>query len=325
MSLTYYPDSMPGIRRHRRGRGFTYVAPDNTRIDCATERARIAALAIPPAYDDVWISPIENSHLLATGRDARSRKQYRYHPEWSAEKSATKFSQLVEFGRSLPALRRKIAAGLRGEAGDSALAIAAVLALMDRASLRVGNPVYTRENGSYGATTLKSKHLSITDGTIRLSYTAKGGQPVRKKLNGSALQRALQRCRHLPGKNLITWLDDTGTPQKVRSDEVNAWIEDICGEGMTAKSFRTWNGSVAAFNAACAQGPVTIKDVTETAAEELHNSPTIARNSYIHPQVLELAQMPDAERHAKLDGLDDVENALFRAGEGRLLAYLQSG
>ncbi|MFX0546488.1 DNA topoisomerase IB [Roseovarius sp. S1116L3] len=290
-SLRYYPDSRPGIRRRRCGRGFSYLNDDGTRIDAAQERSRIQALAVPPAWEDVWISPLQSGHLVATGQDARARKQYRYHPEWTALQAAQKFSALPDFAEALPAIRRRIRRDLAEEPGEEAFAIAAAAAMIDRLSLRVGNPEYTRENGSYGALTLKGRHVRLRDGRLNISYTGKGGKRVRRQLADSRLMKALERIRDLPGAELLTWLDDEGRTRRVTSAGLNDYLADAGGiETLTAKTFRTWAGTVAAFEVALQDERPTIKAMAEAAAERLHNTPAIARNSYIHPDVLDLAK-----------------------------------
>ncbi|GFE66105.1 DNA topoisomerase [Litoreibacter roseus] len=278
---------------------------------------------MPPAYDDVWITPLPTGHLQATGRDARKRKQYRYHPDWSAEKSRLKFDRLAEFGEALPSLRRKISAGLEAPAGDVELAVAATLALIDRGSLRVGHPSNTRENGTYGATTLRNDHITFEGGVIELSYLAKGHTDVKKRLHGKALERALEKVHDLPGCELISWIDDQGTPHAVRSEQLNGLIEEVCGSGMTAKTFRTWNGTHEAFRTALVQEELTIKSMSEAAADRLHNTPTIARNSYIHPAVVDLTELPTDERKTLLADIDPAPGGDWRAGEAELLSFLK--
>lgn len=291
--LVYYPDSLPGIRREKRGRGFSYIAPDGTRIDDTGERSRLDGLAVPPAYEDVWICPRVNGHLQATGRDARSRKQYRYHPDWTAFRARRKYEHLAEFGHALPSIRRRISRDLGNEDDEQAFAIAAVMALMDRMSLRIGHPDYAAENGSYGATTLRRTHVSLKDGEISLSFPGKSGNKVRKRLRDARLEKVLHRFDDLPGTTLIGWTDGSGNPRSVTSDQINALLHDITGsDHLTAKTFRTWNGSVAALKAAAKAEKITIKLMAEAAAERLANTPSIARNSYIHPDVIALAEDP---------------------------------
>ena len=289
--LIYYTDDRPGITRRRAGRGWTYRAPDGTRIDDATERARIDALAVPPAYADVWICPKRRGHLQATGRDTRSRKQYRYHPDWSAWRAATKFGGLAEFGAALPRLRRQVTEALRTAPGGRDFAIAAILRLIDRSSMRIGDEGYRAENGTEGATTLRARNLRVKDGQISLDWTAKGGKRVRRQISDRTLGRALHALQDLPGAPLFEWVEG-GTPHQVHADMVNAWLQDATEvPHATAKTFRTWNGSVAALDAARAAGDgVTIRAMAEAAAEALHNTPAIARESYVHPDVIALAE-----------------------------------
>ena len=321
--LIYYNDDRPGIRRRKCGRGFTYIAPDGTHIDDATERQRITSLAVPPAYHDVWISPKHNGHLQATGRDDRMRKQYRYHPDWTAFQAATKFDNLADFGAALPKIRRRILADLKTDPGDRAYAVATVLALLDRTAIRVGNADYAEENGTYGATTLKPRHLTLNDGEIRLTYTGKGGKKVRRALRDRTLNKALNRLQDLKGAELVTWLDDAGHPRAVTADAVNATLLDITGnDALTAKTFRTWAGSATAMEIALAEEDLTIKAMAEAASDRLANTPTIARNSYIHPQVIELADVPYRERKGLIG--DDISAPMLRQAEAALLSLLSS-
>lgn len=311
--LIYYPDDRPGITRHRAGRGWSYRAPDGTTIDDADERARIDALAVPPAYADVWISPERRGHLQATGYDERTRKQYRYHADWAEWRAMRKYAELPEFGAALPRLRRRVSEALRGEAGDRDFAIAAVLRLIDRVSIRVGSEAYRAENGTEGATTLRRGNLASEAGRIRLDWTAKGGKRVRRQLGDRRLMRALHELADLPGAPLFEW-EENGQRHAVQSDQVNGWLREASGlEEASAKTFRTWNGSVAALEAALDAGEgVTIKAMAQAAAQVLNNTATVARNSYIHPSVIALAEdwhppeVPDGPR-----GLRQGERALL--------------
>lgn len=284
MTLIYYPDSAPGRSRRRCGRGFTFHRADGSRISDRGEIARLKALAVPPAWDDVWMSPHAHGHLQATGRDGRGRKQYRYHPDWTARRAASKFDRLEAFGTALPAIRRWIDTRLGGPPGDLDTAVAAVLALLDRASLRVGSPGYAEENGTHGATTLLPEHARITDTGLRLKFPAKGGDIVETALTGRRLARVLEACQDLPGADLITHTDGA----RVRSEHLAEALSDIVGEDVRPKTFRTWNGSHAAYLAATEA--TTIKAMSEAAALRLHNTPAIARKSYIHPKVVALAE-----------------------------------
>ncbi|CTQ49149.1 DNA topoisomerase IB [Jannaschia donghaensis] len=311
--LIYFPDDRPGISRRRAGRGWSYRAPDGTTIDDPSERERIDALAVPPAYEDVWISPERQGHLQATGYDARTRKQYRYHPRWSEWRSLQKFGELPEFGAALPALRRRVTEALKGEVGERDFAIAAVLRLIDRVSIRVGSEIYRAENGTEGATTLRSRNLRIDDRGVKLDWRAKGGKRVRRQLSDRTLMRALHDLADLPGAPVFEWIEGDAR-HTVHADQVNDWLRDVTGlDTATAKTFRTWNGSVAALEAALKTGEgVTIKEMTEAAAGVLHNTPTIARNSYVHPDVIALAETwREVEVPARPAGLRQGERALL--------------
>lgn len=314
--LVHTSDDMPGITRARCGRGFTYRGPDGTTIARGPERQRLEALAVPPAYQDVWYCPLPNGHLQATGRDTRARKQYRYHPHWSVLQAETKFASLIPFGEALPRLRRRVARDLQQEAGDHGFALAAAVTLIDRTAIRVGNPDYTRDNGSYGAVTLKSRHISLGKGEVRLAYRAKGGKSVRRALSDRRLARILGKINDLPGAELLSWVDSDGHTRSLGSAELNAYIAEAADvDGITAKTFRTWTGTLSAFDVAQAGG-ASIKAMSEAAAQALNNTATIARNSYIHPAVIDLANGDPLQ--IDVDAPRDL-----RVGEARLLSFLQ--
>lgn len=317
--LVYYPDTRPGITRKRAGRGWSYAAPDGTRIDDGGERKRLNALAVPPAYGDVWICPRPNGHLQATGRDDRDRKQYRYHEDWTAFRARQKYNDLAGFGAALPSIRRRINRDLGGEAGDRAVATAAVLAMIDRLSLRVGNRDYADANGTYGATTLRPGHVALTPNSLKLDYPGKGGIKIKRTLRDKRLAQVLHQLDDLPGATLVTWVDDGGAAHEVTSSQVNELLYEVTGtEGYTAKTFRTWNGTSAAMEVALRDEDLTIKAMAEAAGARLGNTPTIARGSYIHPDVIELCDW-DAEARARLAesapeqrGLRIAERAVLR-------------
>lgn len=316
MDLVYVSDDQPGIRRQRRGRGFSYLAPDGTTIARGAERARLEALAVPPAYENVWMCPLPNGHLQATGRDARARKQYRYHEKWAQEQARTKFEGLIAFAHRLPRLRARVQRDLEEQAGAKEFALACAVSLIDRTSLRVGHPEYTEQNGSYGALTLRGRHVSLDKDGIRLRYTAKGGKAVKRLVKDRKLARLLEKIGDLPGAELLTWVDEGGSPQTLGSQTLNAYIADAAGaDDITAKTFRTWAGTLAAFEVG-EKGGATIKQMTTAASARLSNTPTVARNSYVHPDVIDLAGA-DA-----LSGYDAGRSGL-RAAENRLLAYLE--
>lgn len=313
-ALVYYPDDRPGITRHRHGRGFTYRAADGTTVARGAERSRLEAMAVPPAYDRVWMSPLGNGHLMATGYDARERKQYRYHPDWSAARSEEKYAALPAFGDALPRIRGRISRDLnQREAGDERFALAAALLLIDETAMRVGNAAYAAENGTYGATTLTGRHVTLKDGTLSLRWRAKGGKAARRTIRSKRLMRVLQAARDLPGAELFSWITQDGETRSVSSSDINAYLADIGGcEDFSAKTFRTWAGSVAAFTCHQAEGAgATIKSMTTKAAETLSNTPTVARNSYVHPAVIDLAGQPAAPLPEARHGLTKAETGLL--------------
>ncbi|WLR91982.1 DNA topoisomerase IB [Shinella zoogloeoides] len=324
--LVYVSDSEPGIRRQRAGRSFCYRLPDGSLVRDAALKARIAALGLPPAYENVWICLEENGHLQATGYDARGRKQYRYHPDWQALKSGDKFDQLIAFGRALPKLRRAVRRDLDGAPGTVDTMLAAITVLLDEAQLRVGNRAYAVENKTYGATTLLKRHVSLGDGRIELRFAAKGGKRVRRTLRHPRLQRLLEECADLPGRQLFVWRDEADLVRPIDSGRLNTYLADISGIAVSAKTFRTWAGSLAAFSMARQAieegGRPTIKGMATVTAEVLHNTPAIARSSYIHPDIIALADAPEALRLALRRPALAI--AGLRVEEERLLRFLES-
>ncbi|MBB4576373.1 DNA topoisomerase IB [Rhizobium sp. MC63] len=321
LGLIYVSDTEPGIRRRRKGKGFSYVMPDGTTLSDEVQRARIGALGLPPAYENVWICLYENGHLQATGFDARGRKQYRYHKDWQSFRSAGKFHQLIEFGRALPKIRRTVLRHLDTGTEDVNGVLAALTTLLDEAHLRVGNQAYVRENGTYGATTLLKRHLRIVDGRIELKFRAKGGKRVQRSLKHPRLQKILEEIADLPGRQLFVWKDESGALKPVDSGRLNAYLAEISGIPISAKTFRTWAGSLAAFGAArekiAGGGRPTVKEMSEAAAEALHNTPAISRSSYIHPAIIALA----GNDHPVIEGRNEPLRGL-RAEENRLLDFL---
>lgn len=327
--LTYVSDSEPGIRREKRGSGFCYRLPDGALLRDELTLQRIRALGIPPAYRDVWICLEPNGHIQATGYDARGRKQYRYHPDWQAARSDRKFDQLVRFGLVLPAIRRKIRRDLEGGVENERAILAALAMLLDLAYLRVGNMTYAKANNTYGATTLLKRHLRIMEDRIELRFVAKGGKKVQRTLKHPKLQAIMEQIADLPGRRLFAWKDTDGVSHSIDSGKLNAYLAGAARFAISAKTFRTWGGSLAAFNRArniLGNGEIpTVKALCMAAAEELHNTPAICRSSYIHPAILALASprcMPDVwygrwtrRKRKQLSGL--------RADENALLAYLK--
>lgn len=325
LGLVYVNDSEPGIRRHRKGKGFCYKLPDGTLLGDALHRQRIASLGLPPAYDNVWICLQDNGHLQATGMDARGRKQYRYHKDWQSHRSTEKFHQLIEFGQALPKMRRAVLRHLDGGMDDINGVLAALATLLDEAHLRVGNQSYARENGTYGATTLLKRHLKLNDGRIELKFIAKGGKRVQRSLKHPRLQRMLEEIADLPGRQLFAWKDEHGLLRPVDSGRLNLYLGEISGLSVSAKTFRTWAGSLAAFTSArnALEKGVrpTVKEMSEASADVLHNTPAISRTSYIHPSIIDLAGKQHSLEELVFTPLVEPLRGL-RADENRLLDFL---
>jgi DNA topoisomerase IB len=296
--LVHVSDAQPGIRRVRAGKGFVYRGPGGARIADADTLQRIRRLAIPPAYRDVWICSDARGHLQASGRDARGRKQYRYHARWHRERDAGKFARLVEFGTALPHLRRHLRRDLAlpGLPREKVLAVA--VSLLAETLVRVGNEEYARSNHSYGLTTLRERHAAfLRDGRVLLRFRGKSGQPHEIAIDNVRLRRVLRRCQQLPGQALFQYLDDEGARQPVDSGLVNDYLRAAMGEDFSAKDFRTWGGTLLAI-AALARTPLparggeralaaAIAAVVREVADGLRNTPAVCRNSYIHPDVFD--------------------------------------
>lgn len=295
--LVYVSDEMPGWRRVRRGKGFAYLTSSGQRLQDASHLKRIRSLAIPPAYTGVWICPLAEGHLQATGRDARGRKQYRYHAEWEALRHEQKFERMLEFGRSLPRIRRRIARDLARKGLDRAKVVATVVRLLDLTALRVGNAEYVRANGSYGLTTLKNRHVRAGAHDVAISFRGKSGVMHEARLSDPRIARIVRRCQELPGQDLFQYLDDEGQARQVRSEDVNAYLRDVMGPGFSAKDFRTWHASTMSLEmlARCAHAQEAGKAGTQQqvlqalrcVAAALGNTLAVCRKAYVHPLVVE--------------------------------------
>ena len=293
--IVYGADDEPGIRRQGRNR-FRYT--DDRRagrpVNDADTLERIRRLAVPPAWTDVWISPDPASHLQATGRDAKGRKQYRYHPAYRSRRDAKKFDQLVAFGHALPNLRRAVDADLSRTGLPQEQVVALVVALLDRTLLRVGNESYVRDNGSFGLTTLRDRHARVEGRTIRLRFRAKSAKECEVSWTDARLARLVRQCREVPGQVLFQWLDESGGRHPVRSDDINDYVRVVSGLDVTAKTFRTWGATLLAavgFAAVADQPPPLrprlTQEVVASVAAELNNTPAVCRASYVHPAVVQ--------------------------------------
>jgi DNA topoisomerase I len=326
---------MPGIRRRRAGRGFTYLDHDGRRLVTPETLARIRGLAIPPAWSDVWICPTENGHLQATGRDARGRKQYRYHDRWRTIRDETKFERLVDFALALTPLRRRIERDLGGRGLTKEKVLATVLRLMDVAWARVGNVEYARDNASFGLTTLRGRHVRVTGDRVRFEFAGKGGKVHAFGVNDERLARIVRRCKDLPGQELFQYLDEEGERRPIGSGDVNDYVRETTGGEFSAKDFRTWAGTVVAATALAAAGPATSKRqaarrvsrAMAVVGESLGNTPAIARASYVHPVVIDayLDGTLDAAWARPLPRRPPRNTSRLRADEQRTLRVLRAG
>ena len=293
--LRYVTDTGPGIGRRRAGKGFSYIGPDGTRITDADRIAWIKKLAIPPAWTDVWISPIRNGHIVATGRDARGRKQYRYHPRWREVRDQAKYGRLIEFARALPRIRRRTQRDLRRRGLPREKILALVVRLLEATLIRVGNEEYARENGSFGLSTLRDRHVKGKGSNLHFAFKGKSGKEHEVPIPDPRLARLVRRCQEIPGQELFQYYDEEGQRQSVDSGTVNEYLREISGQEFTAKDFRTWAGTVAASMALQdfleidddAGRKKAIVDAIERVAERLGNTPTVCRACYVHPDVIE--------------------------------------
>jgi DNA topoisomerase I len=324
VGLRYTTDEAPGIRRIRRGRGFAYRTPDGSLVRDPRVLDRIRSLVIPPAWTNVWICSFPNGHVQATGRDARGRKQYRYHPRFREVRDATKFDRMLTFGETLPTIRRRIAEdlSLRGLERDRVLA--AVVALIDRTLIRVGNDEYARANSSFGAATLRGDHVTVQGDRILLRFSGKSGKQHEVELGDRRLANIIRRLQELPAQELFAYIDDDGVIRDVGSGDVNDYVRAVGGDGFTVKDFRTWGGSVLAFamlrEAGVPQSESEARRVVAAGvrlvAAELGNTPAVARAAYVHPAIIESYTAGDLRGGvARLPGLS--------LDERRLLAFLR--
>ena len=292
--LRYVSDLDPGIRRRARGKGVDYIDPAGRRITEPETLQRIRLLAIPPAWQDVWICPSENGHIQATGRDARNRKQYIYHHLWVSVRDANKFARMKAFGRALPSIRRRVANDLALPGIPREKVIATVVRLLDTTLIRVGNKEYARENGSFGLTTLRSRHVGVNGSEIQFAFRGKGGIAHRVTVAEPKLARVVRRLLDLPGQELFRYVDAEGTLRPIDSADVNDYLRSLTDRDFTAKDFRTWYATHAALRGLerCAyesssQAKREVKRVLCEVAKKLGNTPTICRKSYVHPVVIE--------------------------------------
>jgi DNA topoisomerase-1 len=292
--LRYIGDDRPGISRKKHGNGFAYAAADATTISDPPTLARISHLAIPPAWTDVWISPANDGHLQATGRDARGRKQYRYHADFRAARDKTKYGHTLAFGSVLEKIRARVKADMGRHGLPHEKVVATIVYLLDRTLIRVGNDEYARTNGSFGLTTLRNRHVDIHGDALRFEFKGKSGKTWQLKVQDRRVARIVKSCQDLPGQHLFQYLDENGDRQSLGSHDVNAYLREVTGAEITAKDFRTFAGTVLAATAllnfkpveSLAEAKVNIRAAIEEVAGRLGNTPAICRRCYIHPEIL---------------------------------------
>jgi DNA topoisomerase I len=292
--LRYTSDDRPGLRRRRAGRGFAYLDADGRTITDKGELRRIRRLAIPPAWTEVWISPDPRGHIQATGRDARRRKQYRYHERWREVRDESKFERILDFAKALPRIRRRVDRDLARSRLTRARVLATIVRLLETSLIRVGNDEYARHNSSYGLTTLRERHVRVVGSRVTFRFRGKSGKDQEVDVRDERVARVIRRLQELPGQELFRYVDERGETRSVGSADVNAYLREISGAEFTAKDFRTWAGTMYAARELRALGAAdgtraTKRNVTQAVhavAERLGNTPAVCRRCYIHPAIV---------------------------------------
>jgi DNA topoisomerase-1 len=324
--LRYVSDMTPGIRRKKSGKSFRYVDPAGNPLKNADHLARIRKLAIPPAYTDVWICPDPRGHIQATGRDARGRKQYRYHPRWREIRDETKFTRLLAFAEVLPRMREAVERDLNLSGLPRNKVLATVVRLLEWTCIRVGNEEYARNNKSFGLTTLKNKHVEVSGSRIRFEFQGKSGKAHSCDISDRRLARIVARCQAIPGQELFQYIEEDGSRQAISSEDVNGYIREIAGDDFSAKDFRTWTGTMLAAAALREQGPATTEKEAKAAilkaidqvSVQLNNTRAVCRKYYVHPALFEsysrgtlLARYERELKRARATGLENEEAAVL--------------
>jgi DNA topoisomerase I len=331
--LVYVSDEEPGISRRRAGRGFTYTRPDGRPVRDKREVDRIAKLAVPPAWTDVWICPSANGHILATGRDAKGRKQYKYHPRWRSVRDEAKFDRLVEFGEALPALRRTYRRDMRRSGHDKRKVVATIVALLDCCFARVGNEEYAKDNGSFGLTTLRDRHARFNGSALTLAFRGKGGKQHTVEVDDHRIRRIVRTCQEIPGQELFQYLTDDGSHSVVGSSDVNDYLRETAGKEFSAKDFRTWAGTVACVRELAPRraprsaraGETAVLAAVDAVASELGNTRSVCRASYIHPDVIDgFLDGSLSRRWRQRSAVGSASKRGLRAEERFTLAFLKA-
>ena len=295
--LIYVDDDLPGITRKGAGKGWAYYDPEGDLITDSAEKRRLNAIALPPAYTDAWFCPAPNGHILATGIDAKGRKQYRYHPDFRAAREGEKYDKCIAFGNLLPLVRKRVEDDLRGRKLTKERAVASVVRLLDLGAVRVGNEGYAKTNKSFGATTLRKRHAELTGKTLWLRYKGKGGKQREVTLSDGSLARMVRRMQDLPGQHLFKYINEDGDLHAVGSSDVNEYLRETMGQDFTAKNFRTWHASVRGLRCLLeGEGQMPMKALLECVADHLGNTPAVTRKSYIHPAVIDLVDRQEEWR-----------------------------
>lgn len=289
--LIFVDDGLPGITRRKAGRGWAYFDAHGDRITARDEIDRLNRIALPPAYRDAWFCPADNGHILAVGYDNKGRKQYRYHPDFRSWREGEKFDGCAAFGRLLPLVRQRVEADLATAKLTRERAIASVVRLLDTGAIRVGNEAYAQSNKSFGATTLRMRHVRAQGNVLTLRFRAKSGKDCQMRVTDKGLARFVRSMQDLPGQHLFQYIDEEGEPAPVTSTDVNDYLRETMGEDFTAKNFRTWHASALGLEVlAEAEGKVALKDLLQQISDRLGNTPAVARRSYVHPAVLALVE-----------------------------------
>lgn len=332
--LRYVSDARPGIRRSRAGKGFSYTRADGSRLSELDVLRRIKALAVPPAWTDVWICPFADGHIQATGRDAKGRKQYRYHARFREIRESTKYEHVVAFADALTSIREQVREhmALRGLPREKVLST--VVHLLETTLIRVGNDDYARQNNSYGLTTLKNRHVAIDGNEVRFRFTGKSGKQWSLRVRDRRVAKIIRACQELPGQELLQYVDEAGNCQYVTSTDVNTYLKEITGKDITAKDFRTWAGTVLAAMAlkelesfdSAAQAKRNLRTAVEKVSARLGNTPTICRKCYIHPEVLNSYMDGNVVLELKSKAESELRGAIgsLKPEEAAVLALLRS-
>ena len=331
--LRYVSDEQPGIRREKKGRDFQFITSTGPAIKDEDDLRRIRKLAIPPAWTDVWICPDPNGHLQATGRDARGRKQHRYHSRWREVRDETKYNRMIDFAKALPKIRERTALDLAKPGLPLEKVLATVVRILETGVIRIGNEEYAKQNNSFGLTTMRDRHVRVRGGAMRFEFRGKSGKLHKIELNDPRLAKVVKGCQDIPGQELFQYFDDNGERRKISSTDVNTYLREITGGDFTAKDFRTWAGTVLAAMAlrelaktdTTAQQKKNIVKAIESVAAKLGNTPTICKKCYIHPFVFDaymdgtlLAQVAAQRARSSKHSLNVDESMVLRLLKARL-------